>query len=352
MSVTPNNLSFYGSANMPTADGTTAGGAVTFSTRIGFADVTATGTLNYVSSSASDTAVIITETGRDGGGTIQTEARTLTGTTPVAGAQSFQRLLQGVVSGTTPVGDVAAISSTAVVTGTAQAAANTTGTTGPQITLQSGQGASCSVDQIIRITNNLPAGVNFQLRRIVALSGDIATVDKDWTTIPSSASTYTVNNGMLFELTPNRVSTIIRLFYNCQAQASGGSNLTFYGKAFLVNNNTATSAQAQSGHTGVNLSIQSASPALPSGATLEMGFSTTLNDTATITNRQTAPAGITFTTGALPVNQDMSANGGVLPFGAAPNSAGAQGVWFSLTLNAGTAPYDGAASLQSLFATT
>lgn len=351
MSVTPNNLVFYGSANMPTADGTTTGGAVSFSTRIGFSDVAATGTVNYVSSSASDTAATITITGRDGAGTIQIETKTLTGTTPVSGTQSFQRLLQGATGGTTAVGDVAAISNTAVVTGTAQAAANTSGTTGPQITLQSGQGASCSVDQIIRITNNLPAGVNFQLRRIVALSGDVATVDKDWGTVPTSSSTYTVNNGMLFEVTPNQVTKIVRVFYNCQAQASGGSNLTFYGKTFLVNNNTTTSAQAQSGHTGVNVSIQSASPALPSGATIQMSLTATLNDTATVANRQTAPSG-TFTTGALPVNQDMAANSGVLPAGAAPNFAGAQGCWFALTLNAGTAPYDGIASLQSLFATT
>jgi hypothetical protein len=351
VSVTPNNIAFYGSANMPTADGATTGGAVSTSTRIGFTDLAATGTVNYVSDSASDMAATLSVVGRDSTGTIQTETKTLNGTTPVTGAQSFQRLLSFTAGGTTAVGDIAAISNTAVVTGTAQAAANTSGATGPQITLQSGQGASCSVENIIRITNNTPSGVQFQLRRIVALSGDVATVDRDWSTVPGSSTTYTVNNGALLEISPNQVTKVIRAFYNCQAQASGGSNLTFYAKTFPVNNNTVTSAQAQSGHAGVNFSIQSTTPSLPSGATLQMGLTSTLNDTATVANRQTAPGGVTFTTGALPVNQDMSANSGVLPAGAAPNAAGAQGLWLALTLNAGTAPFDGLASLQALYAT-
>jgi hypothetical protein len=352
MSVTLNNIAFYGSANMPTADGTTTGGAVSFSTRIGFTNLASTGTVNYVSDSASDTATTLAVVGRDSTGTIQTETKTLTGTTPVSGAQSFQQLLSFTAGGTTAVGDIAAISNTAIVTGTAQSAANTSGATGPQIVLQSGQGASCAVDNIIRITNNTPSGVQFQLRRIVAISTDTVTVDRDWATVPSSSTTYTVNSGALLEVSPNQVTKIIRAFYNCQAQASGGSNLTFYAKIFPVNNNTSTSAQAQSGHTGVNFSIQLTTPSLPSGATLQMGLTSTLNDTATVVNRQTAPGGVSFTTGALPVNQDMSANSGVLPAGAAPNTAGAQGLWLALTLNAGAAPFDGIASLQALFATT
>ncbi len=352
MSVTPNNLTLYGSADMVTADSVTTGGAVTFSTRLGFTDLAAAGTVNYVSSSASDTATTITITGRDSTGTIQTEVKTLTGTTAVAGAQSFQRLLEGVVGGTTAVGDVAAISNTAVESGTAQGGGNTSGTVGPYITVASGQGASVLVGHIVLITNNTPSGVNFQLRRVVSISTDTVYVDKDWGTVPSSATTYAIHSGMIFEVTPNQVTKIIRAFYNCQAQATGGSNLTFYGKGFYVNNNTTTSAQPQSGHTGVNISLQSTTPALPSGATLQMGLAGTLDDTVTIANRQTAPAGITFTSGTLPQGQDMTANSGVLPAGAAPNTAGAQGVWFELTLNAGTAPYDGLASLEALFATT
>jgi len=352
MSVTSNQIVLYGAADMVTADSVTTGGAVSFSTRLQFSDLAAAGTVDYVSSSASDTATTITITGRDSTGTIQTEVKTLTGTTAVAGAQSFQRLLEGIVGGTTAVGDVAAISHTAVESGTAQGGGNTATTVGPYITLQSGQGASAAIGDIVVITNNLPAGVNFQLRRIVSISTDTAYVDKDWGTVPTSSTTYAIHTGMLFEVTPNQVTKIIRAFYNCQAQAPGGSNLTFYAKGFTVNNNTVTSAQPQSGHTGVNISLQSTTPALPSGATLQMGLAGTLDDTVTIANRQTAPAGITFTSGTLPQGQDMTANSGVLPAGAAPNAAGAQGVWFELTLNAGTAPFDGFASTESLFATT
>jgi hypothetical protein len=126
MSVLPSDLVFYGSANMPDVDGSTTGGALNTAILINFNDITPTGTMNYVSSSASDTATVITISGRDASGVIQTEAKTLTGTTTVSGSQSFERLMKGVVSGTTAVGDVASISNTAVVSGTAQTGAAAT----------------------------------------------------------------------------------------------------------------------------------------------------------------------------------------------------------------------------------
>jgi hypothetical protein len=43
---------------------------------------------------------------------------------------------------------------------------------------------------------------------------------------------------------------------------------------------------------------------------------------------------------------------GNLPPGAAPNSAGAQGVWLRLTLNPGTAAYKGSADLRAQGTTT
>lgn len=352
MSVTPNQIVFYGSADMPTVDGTATGGSVAFTTRIGFSDIQATGTMDYVSDSASDTATTITLAGRDGSGTIQSETKTLTGTTPVSGSQSFQRLLSGQVSGTVAVGDVAAISNTPIVTGTAQGAQNTSGTVGPYLTLQAGQGASGAVNNILRITNNTPVGVEFQLRRVVSVSGDTAYVDRDWATLPTSSTTYALHTGMLFEVSPNQVTEIIRIFYNCQAQQAGGSNLTFYAKAFMVNNNTLTSAQPSSPYAGVNLQIVSASPALPGSVTLNVGLASGLNDPQSGATRQTFPSGISFTSGALPVSASMTANGGVLPAGAAPNAAGSQGVWFELYLPAGASPYDGFAALESFFATT
>src|ERR1700722_13448135 len=149
MSVTNNQIVFYGSANMPTADGTTTGGAVTFSTRVMFTDVASAGTVDYVSSSASDTATTLQVFGRDATGVLQNETKTLNGTTVVTGSQSFERLLEALAGGPTAIGDIAAISHTAVITShTAQAAGNTSGNVGPYITLQSGDGASCSIGQV------------------------------------------------------------------------------------------------------------------------------------------------------------------------------------------------------------
>lgn len=335
MSVKPNDIYFYGSANMPDTDGVTTGGAVSFSRKIAFDDITPAGTMNYVSSSASDTAVIITLTGRDGTGAKQSEAKTLTGTTPVTGTQSFERLLKGVVSGTTAVGDVAAISNSKVISAhTAQGAANGTGVNGPYLDLQAGDGASVATGQIIRITNNLPSGAQYQLRQIIAINPtgsnpDRVVVNADWTTVPTSSTTYDVHHGMLFDKAPNQITEVRRPFYDAAADVSGGSSRTYYEKIFAVNNNTATAL------TNAAISKQSD----PSSGTLQFALTTALNDTGTIANRQTAPAtGITaFTSGSAPqsINVPSPQN---LPSGAAPNAAGAQGIWLSLTLAAGLAP--------------
>src|SRR5271170_8101270 len=108
MSVIPSDLVAYGSANMPESDGLTVGGAVDFSRRVAFYDIAPTGTVNFVSSSSSDTGVKIQIAGRDSTGVIQAPAAvTLNGTTPVSGSQSFERLLYGVVSGVSPNGPLA-----------------------------------------------------------------------------------------------------------------------------------------------------------------------------------------------------------------------------------------------------
>lgn len=328
MSVLPSDLVFYGSANMPDVDGSTTGGALNTAILINFNDITPNGTMNYVSSSASDTAAIITLSGRDATGVIQAEAKTLTGTTAVSGTQTFERLMKGVASGTTAVGDIAAISNTAVVTGTAQAGAAATSSASATITLASGAGASVAIGQIIRITNNTPAGVNFQLRRIVAIATDVVSVNRDWSTVPSSATTYGVYHGMLFDISPSQVTQNRRPFYNVASDVTGGSNRTYYEKLFVVNTNTTTA-----------LTVASVlKQADPSSGTLQFALANSLNDTGTIANRQTAPAtGITaFSSGSAPqtINVPSPQN---LPSGAAPNAAGAQAVWFSLLLTAGLA---------------
>ena len=361
MSVIPSDLVVYGSANMPEADSATVGGAVDFTKRLAFYDLASSGTMNVVSSSSSDTATILSLSGRDSTGVIKNVTATLTGTTPVTNlgsSQSFERLLYGALSGasangplanpggTAAVGDVAAYASTAIISAhTAQTgAANKTGTTPALFKLQAGDGASVAIGQIIRIKTN--TGAN-QLRQIVAITGygtDVVAVNRDWSPLPDNTSTYDVYTGMLFEILPNPVTAVIRAFSTSAADVPSGSSRTFYEKGFVVNNNTATAL------TSATVQISSDSPALPGSSLLDIALDKALNDTATATNRQTLPTNgdstsLTFVT--QPAAVSVIAGSGQLPSGAAPNSAGAQGVWFRLTLPAGTTSYKGAANVRT-----
>lgn len=332
MSVKPGDIKFYGSADMSTADGTTQGGAVTFSNKIDFTDLASTQALNYVSSSTSDTAATIEVWGRDATGVIQTETKTLTGQTPVAGSQSFQRLLRAQAGGTTAVGDIAAISSTAVVSAhTCQAgSANSTGTTPTLMKLQSGDGAARVLGEIIRTTGGTGPQ---QLREIIGLPAvygtDIVAVNRDWATVPDNTTTYNIHDGFLFDLAPNQITNIQRPFYNASADVAGGATRTYYEKVFAVNTNTSTALTGAAILKEVDIA----------GGTLDFALCTSLNDTATVANRQTAPStGIgSFSSGAAPQSANVPSPQN-LPSGANPNAAGAQGIWWRLTLTAGQAP--------------
>lgn len=358
MSVLPSDIELYGSASMPEADALTTGGAVDFTKKITFADLTANGSVNVVSSSVSDTATKCAYYGRDATGVIVNETLNLNGTTPVVGTKTLERLLYAATSGasaggpvsnpggTTAVGDVSLYSNTAIISAhTAQTgSANATGTTPALFKLQAGDGATVALGQIIRIKSG--TGVN-QLRRIIATAGygtDIVAVNRNWTAVPDNTSTYDVNTGMLFEILPNPVTAVIRAFSTSAADIPGGSTKVYYEKGFAVNNNTATSL------TGATIQISSNSPALPGSTTLDIALCKALNDTATTANRQTLPtngdaSALTFV--AQPSAVSVIAGSGQLPSGAAPNTAGAQGVWFRATLPAGTAAYKGAANVQT-----
>jgi len=367
MSVTPNNIVAYGCINMPEVDSVAVGGPVDFTKRVAFYDITPTGTVDVVSSASADTTTRIQVQGRDSTGAIQTPAAvTLNGTTPVAGSQSFERLLCAIITGgntasassfpltnpggTAAVGDVAVYAHTPVLSAhTAQAgSANTSGSTPPLFKLQSGDGASVSAGQIIRITSG--TGAN-QLRQIVATTGygtDVVAVSRDWTTVPDSTSVYSVLQGMLFEISPNAVTAITRCFSTAAADIPSGSPRYFFEKVFVVNNNTATAL------TGAQIEIASETPTLPSGALLDVGLTTALNDTNACNPRQQAssflPTGLSsFTTQPAFINVPPPGN---LPSGSAPNTAGAQGVWLRLPLPAGTAAYKGSADLRAQGTTT
>ena len=241
MSVLPSDLVTYGSIDMPEADGVIVGGAVDFTTRVAFYDITPTGTVDVISSSASDTATQCHYYGRDATGVIQNQSLTLNGQTWVAGSQSLERLLYAAISGgggatkpiatvagTAAVGDVALAAHSCVLPSgsvttdttvhTAQAgSANAAGTTPALFKLQSGDGTGVSAGQMIWIKGG--TGAN-QLAQIIATSGygtDVVAVGKNWGAVPDATSTYKILQGMMFEISPNKVTCIIRAFSTAAA---------------------------------------------------------------------------------------------------------------------------------------
>jgi hypothetical protein len=374
MSVLPSDLVAYGALNMPEVDGAQIGGAVDFTKRVAFYDISPSGTVDWVSSSASDTAVKAQIAGRDSSGVIQTPAAvTLTGQTIVAGSQSFERLLYGIITGgnatgtfplvnpggTAAVGDVACMAHACVLPSgtnngdttyhTGQAgSANAAGTTPALFKLQAGDGASVAPGQLIWTRGG--TGAN-QLRMIIATAGygtDVVAVSRNWGTVPDNTTMYKVVQGMLFEISPNAVLAIARCFATSAADVPTGASRYFFEKVFVVNNNTATAL------TGAQIQIASETPSLPSGALLDAALTTVLNDTNTCNPRQQISSFLPTGSGAF-VSQPAFINvpsPGNLPAGAAPNAAGAQGVWLRLTLPPGTAAYKGSVDLRAQGATT
>lgn len=373
MSVTPNEVVLYGSAEMPEADGVAVGGAVDFTKRVSFYDLPATGTFDLVSSSSSDTATKCQISGRDSSGTIKTPtAVTLTGKTlisPAFGSQTFERLLASVITGgaiaglsnpggTPAIGDVGVLATTREISNhTGQTgAAQKSGTTPPLFKLQAGDGATigaltyAGLGLIIYIISGTGAG---QLRSISAqyasgaYGADVVAVNRNWDVLPDNTSHYDIAFGFLFDILPNPVTAITRLFSTTQADVPGGSQRVFYEKVFAVNTNTVT------GLNSANIQVPSETPSLPSGALLDLALTKTLNDTQDTANRQTLPTNqdataLTFVTQPSPIN--VIASPGSLPNG---NSAAvAQGLWLRLTLPAGVTVYKGTGAVRAQGATT
>ena len=368
MSVLPSDIVVYGSVNMPEADGAINGGAIDFSRRVAFYDIAPAGNLDVISSSSSDTATKVTFYGRDATGVIQNQTLSLNGQTWVTGSQPLERLLYAALSGATAngpaanpggvaaVGDVAlaahscvlptgSVTTDATVRTARSGSANHTGATPALFNLQAGDGATVSPGQVIWIRSG--TGTN-QLRQIIATSGygtDVVAVSRDWTTIPDNTTTYKILQGMLFEISPNPVTAIIRMFSNTAADAPAGIQRTYYEKVFVVNNNTGTAL------TGAQIEVAGETPSLPSGALLDLALTTALNDTGTAPNRQAAPSSGIGSFISQPAFVSVPGPGN-LPSGAAPNASGAQGVWLRLTLPAGTATYKGWADLRTQGTTT
>lgn len=102
MSVASTDLVIYGSANIPTTDSGTMGGAIDTTVRYIFDSSslanTLADTLEVLSSSAGDTSQTVTVYGRNSAGSIVNEVFTLAGNTVQNGATTFQTILKVVVS--------------------------------------------------------------------------------------------------------------------------------------------------------------------------------------------------------------------------------------------------------------
>lgn len=389
------------------------GGGIDFLGKLSFTDIVSGDTADYVSSASTDTLPIITLTGRDTTGVLQTETKTLNGTTLVTGSQVWGRLLKATLSagttstaqisnvattlattahanfptsgnyniqmgkevmtvtagqntnswtitrgvaGTTatvhqsgdniylvPAGDVAVVDHTKVISAhTAQTgSANPTGTTPALIKLQSGDGATVAVGQIIQTTGG--TGPN-QIRTIIAITGygtDVVAVSRSWGTVPDNTTTYNVFNGMQLDLAPNQVTDCHRVLWGAAADVPGGSSRTYYEKGFVVNNNTTVAL------TSAAVQITSDSPGLPGSAAIDIAVCTAANDTVTSANRQTVLGSGYGSFVVQPASVPLTASSGNLASGAAPNAAGAQGIEFRTTLPAGTAAYVGSMFVQT-----
>jgi hypothetical protein len=348
MSVILSDLEWYGSLNMPEADGVLVGGGPDFTIQVSFADLSVQDTVDWVSSSASDTAVKAQISGRDITGTQQTPAAvTLTGQTPVTGSQTFQRLLFGIITGTVAgtfpltdpggtaaVGDVACFKHTALISAhTAQTgSANPTGYQPTLFKLQSGDGASVKIDQILRTTSG--TGAN-QIRRIIQTSGlgtDIVAVNRSWGVVPDNTTVYNVNDGILFPILPNPVTKVTRVF----ATAASDTRY-FFEKIFAVNNNTSDPLST------ATVIFNSEIPTLPSSAAVDFGITFVYDDTGDCNPRQQASGFIPPNVSSFVVQPALTLfQGNVLIGGSAPNTSNSQGVWLRYTLPAGAPAYNGA----------
>lgn len=317
MSVLPSDIVAYGSANMQDTDSGTQGGAISTAKRLVFEDIAPSGNIEVVSSSASDTTQTVTTTGRDAGGNIISEGKVLTGVTPVAMTveTTWERFLKAIKSATS-VGDVAVMAVTNQATGTAQGGAAQT--TSAMANIQLAAAAVSSDGEfdnfVIRITGG--TGAN-QIRRIINTinATDTVEVNEDWDVLVDATSVYEIAEGVVFEKGPNEVTEIRRPFYDAQAEAPGGSARDYYEKIFLRNNHATLAL--------TNATV--AEQADPSG-NIDFGLPATLGDTATSTDRRTAPGGITFNNTTKNVANSQS-----------HTALAAQGVWIHLNLPAGAA---------------
>jgi len=310
MSIALSDLKIYGSASMPDDDTPTQiGGAIDTQRKPLFYDVGAA--IQCVSSAGGDTTQTVTLHYRDSAGNKQSEAKTLSGQTPVAFTATPERLLKAIKSATC-AGDVAVEAATAERAGTAQAG------TGITITLDAGASASNDFynGMVIRLTSGTGNG---QIREIIAYDGTtkVATAGSQWGTTPDATSVFRIAKGMVFDKSPAEILECRRVFYDSGANPAGGATKEYHEKWFLKNTHATLSLT-----TAVVKEI-----ADPSGLITFM-LAASVDDSGTNgsgNNRLVAPSG-TFD------NSNKS-----VPGGGSLAAGSAIGVWGKLTLAGGAA---------------
>ena len=329
MSVIPSDLIVYGSANHQETDSGTQGGAISTSKRLVFNDISPTGNMQIVSSAAGDTTPTVALTGRNAGGTIISETKTLNGTTvvPMTAQTSWERLLKAIKSGTT-TGDVAAEAVTATLSNTAQGGADATASLMAYITLNAGASASDDFynGQVLRTTGG--TGPN-QIRQILDYDGTTkrAYVNKSWSTVPDGTTTFKVSPGMVFEKTRVEVLEIRRPFYAAAADVPGGSSRDYYEKVFLKNT-----------HATLDFTVATIAELSDPSGKVTFALGTALDDTGTSTDRRTVPAsGVSaFDSATKNVANSQNLTAGT-----------AQSIWLKLTLAAGDAAQKSTYSIRA-----
>ena len=331
MAVTAKHIIVYGSANMALDDVTTnIGGAEDGTIKASFSDVVAGQTIEAVSSAAGDTSQTMTIYGRNAAGELVNDVITLNGLTPAVDGSpvSFNRLLRGVKSATT-AGDVAVYDATpTVAVQTAQSA------TADTLVLHAGASGTDNLytGEIVRILSG-SAGVG-ELREIVEYDGTSKTAYvRDWGVTPTGTITFEISKGMLFEqdVSSEEITEIQRPFYNAAAEPSSGSQRIYYEKIFVHNAHASTAL--------TSATIAEVAEGIYADVEFDLESTRDGTDTNGVGNdRQTEGDLSTYTFDSSTKDVANSQN----------FTAGAsQGVWLTLTLEAGDAAADSFYKVQT-----
>lgn len=321
MPLTLTDIKLYGSASMPDDNTpTNIGGAIDRSKKPAFTDFT--GTAQLVSSSGGDTTQQVTISYRISTGAIQTEAKTVTGTTPVLYVASIERLLKGVKNATSG-GHMAVEAQVAERQATAQA-----GSTANTLRLDAGASAVNGFynGMVVRLISGTGA---FQLNEVIDYNGSTkdATLRDYWHgSIPDGTTVFRLAKGFFFDRLPFEILEVRRIHYDASSNPLGGGGVNFHDKLFFVNSSNA----------GALLTATVVESADPSGK-MSFGLEAVVNGTGgngAGNNRTVAPSGITF------------ASTSVLVPGSNLNAGSSIGVWMRLSLAEADAPQKTTVTMQ------